>query len=130
MMKKEFNADLRMAEQTNRPIIINGKKLFPVRRTGAIAKAIAKLGAPPDLPEGSPESVAASMDYLYKSLSILIVDEDGNHPDPEELEDTLAWDIAQELMAFINPEMEEALGNAGGSQTSSPQTQPSPVTTN
>jgi hypothetical protein len=114
--KNTFNADKMMLENTSRQIVIGGKTWHPAKRNGNVAKRIAELGDPPD-GDGTTAALTASMDYLYKNIAIMIQSEEGDHPDFEWLMEELEWNVAQDMLGFLNPDAAEAIAAATGPPT-------------
>jgi hypothetical protein len=109
--KNKFDADAIMLENTSRQIMIGGKVWHPAKRTGNVAKRIARLGDPPES-DGTPESVEKAMDYLYANLALMLVDGNGEHPNAEWLLDEVEWNVANDMLGFLNPEAADAMKEA------------------
>jgi hypothetical protein len=54
---------------------------------------------------------ALNIDMMYQGISIVLVDDKGEHPDPDWLEEELDFQVAQDFMEQILPRAE---GNAAG----------------
>ncbi len=122
-----FNADKRSRERTAKGLMIGGKLWHPAKRTGKVAKEIAKLGTPPDN-DGSSDALEASMDYLYANIALLLEDEKKERPDVEWLMGELEWDVAQDMMSFLNPELAAQMDVTPGNGTAGDLPAPTPIT--
>lgn len=103
--KGTFNA----AEQTAARIpseFTVSERTFKVKRSGKALKAIIELT--PD--DETAEDPLVNIDLMYQGISLVLVDDKGEHPDPEWLEGELDFQVAQDFMEQILPRGAE--GNA------------------
>jgi hypothetical protein len=101
-----FSASARAAELVPSEVEV-GDRMFKVKRTGKALKAIIAM-APDDDAADDPN---LNIEMLYAGIAQVLVDNEGNHPDTDFLEENLDFQVAQELMEKFLPRSEE--GNSG-----------------
>lgn len=107
MAQAPFKTTDRAAELVPQIVEIDGKN-YKVRRTGKALKKIIELA--PSM-ESQDDDPTANIGVLYAGLAAVLIDPDtGSHPEPDFLEDTLDFEVAQELMDKFVPRRDE--GNA------------------
>lgn len=102
--KPRFDAGSAAAERIPTEFAIS-ERVFKVKRSGKALKKIIEL-APDDEKADDP---AFNIDMMYEGISLVLVDEKGEHPDVDWLEDELDFQVAQDFMEQILPRAE---GNA------------------
>lgn len=111
---RTYSASDRAAQLVPIEVEIDGKS-WRVKRTGKALKKIIEL-APEENEEASP---AENIDVLYTGLSFLLVDAEGNNPDPTALSDELDFEVAQELMEQFVPRRDEGNSEENSSEKAS-----------
>lgn len=99
--KPRFDAHSAAAERIPSEFAI-GDQVFKVKRSGKALKQIIEL-APDD---EKAEDPAFNIDMMYQGISIVLVDGEGNHPDPDWLEEELDFQVAQDFMEQLLPRAE------------------------
>ena len=93
-----YDATARAAELAPTKVTVEGVT-YTVKRSGKALRQIIEL-----TPENAEDlKPVENIELLYKSIAVLLVDEAGNHPDPEGLEDDLDFEVAQEMMEKFVP---------------------------
>jgi hypothetical protein len=115
MPKQPYSATDKAADRIPTKVEIGGKE-FKVKRTGKALKKIINLT--PD--DESAEDPSVNVDTLYQGIGFLLVDQEGNNPDPEWLEDELDFEVAQDMMEMFLPRRAE-----GNSEEKTPSSSPS-----
>lgn len=78
-------------------------KVYKIKRSGKAVKEIMAL-VPDDEAADDP---VQNLELLYAGLALLVVDDQGQNPDPAVLEEELDFEIAQDLMEKLLPRRAE-----------------------
>jgi|SRR6476660_8893457 len=114
-MAKSFDTAAKTAELVPDVVVVEGRQ-YRVKRSGKALKRIIELNPADELNVAPTDN----LDRLYKGLSFLLVDGDGNNPDPEQLEDELDFEVANILMEKLMPGGDE--GNSPNASNQDPST--------
>lgn len=94
-----FDADKKMAARQGFTVTLAGQKFTRAKLTGQRMREVLAR----DAEQKEDEDGTAGIGIVYRQVSLMIVDADGNAPDPEFLEAELDFDVAADLLEALSP---------------------------